>query len=231
VTLELVLSSVGCVLLCYTLGRYNRALTLQRWHFVLNEPERQAIESLRQRMQLDSALARQAVDAAGRAREADRVPDALTVLRVALSILEEAGADRLTRLRAMGVYSRMVRAIQPLPPPAAAPFRGPGLRAAASLTGVVHRFLVGTQERFRLWLLFLGLGVRIVLREGRRLAGDAEKQPHLGRPWSLFARGLNDFEVLDASHLSAFEALAASLAAVDRGGRLRLWERIAGDAR
>ena len=56
----------------------------------------------------------------------NRVPDALTVLRVALSILEEAGADRLTRLRAMGVYSRMVRAIQPLPPPAAAPFRGPG---------------------------------------------------------------------------------------------------------
>jgi hypothetical protein len=231
VTLELVLSSVGCVLLCYTLGRYNRTLTLQRWSFVLNAPERQAIESLRQRMEVDSVLAREALNAAERAREGNRVPDALTVLRVALSILEDAGADRLTRLRAMGVYSRMVRAIQPLPPPAAAPFRGPGLRTAASLAGFVHRFLVGTQERFRLWLLFLGLGVRIVLREGRRLAGEAEKQPHLGRPWGLFARGLRDFEVLDASHLSAFEALAASLAAVDRGGRLRLWERIAGDAR
>ena len=47
----------------------------------------------------------------------------------------------------------------------------------------------------------------------------------------LFARDLGDFEALDASHLSAFEALAASLAAVDRGGRLRLWDRIAGDAR
>ena len=230
-TAELVLSSVGCALLCYTLGRYNRTLTLQRWHFVLNAPEKQAIESLRQRMHVDSALARQALDAAERARQGDRVPDALTVLRVALSILEDAGADRLTRLRAMGVYSRMVRAIQPLPPPAAAPFRGPGLRAAASLASVVHRFLVGTQERFRLWLLFLGLGVRIVVRDGRRLAGEVEKRPHLGRPWGLFARGLGDFEVLDASHLSAFEALAASLAAVDRGGRLRLWDRIAGDAR
>jgi len=230
-TLELAISSVGCVLLCYTLGRYNRALTLQRWQFVLNEPERQAIESLRERMQLDSALARQAVDAAGRAREANRVPDALTVLRVALSILEDAGADRLTRLRAMGVYSRMVRAIQPLPPPTAEPFHGPGLRAAASLTGLAYRFLVGTQERFRLWLLFLGLGVRIVLHGGRRLAVEANRQPHLGRPWDLFARGLRDFEVLDASHLSALEALAASLAAVDRGGRLRLWDRIAGDAR
>jgi hypothetical protein len=231
VSFELVLSLVGCVLLCYSLGRYNRTLTLERWCFVLNAPEREAIESLRERMEVDSALARQAVEAAERARERNRVPDALTVLRVALSILEDAGADRLTRLRAMGVYSRMVRAIQPLPAPTAAPFRGPGLRAAASLAGLAHRFLVGTQERFRLWLLFLGLGVRIVLHDSRRLAGEAEKQPHLGRPWGLFARGLGDFEVLDASHLSAFEALAASLAAVDRGGRLRLWERIAGDAR
>jgi hypothetical protein len=182
-------------------------------------------------MEVDSTLARQALGAAERAREKDRVPDALTVLRVALSILEDAGADRLTRLRAMGIYSRMVRAIQPLPAPAAAPFRDPGLRAAASLAGLAHGFLVGTQERFRLWLVFLGLGVRIVLRENRQRAGEAEKQPHLGRPWGLFARGLGDFEVLDASHLNAFEALAASLAAVGRGGRLRLWERIAGDAR
>ena len=54
-TVELVLSSLGCALLCYSLGRYNRALTLQRWQFVLNAPERQAIESLRHKMALDSA--------------------------------------------------------------------------------------------------------------------------------------------------------------------------------
>ena len=227
-TLELVLSSVGCVLVCYALGRYNRTLTLQRWQFVLNAPERQAIESLRQRMALDSALARQALDAAGRAREASRAPDALTVLRVALSVLEEAGADRLTRLRAMGVYARMVRAIEPLPAPTAAPFRGPGLRAAASVTGLVHRLLVGTQERFRLWLLFLGLGVRIVLSGGRRSADAAAREPRQPRHLDAFARGLDDFESLDACHLTAFEALVASLSAVDRGGRLRLWERIAG---
>ena len=230
-TFELALSTLGCALLCYTLGRYNRALTLQRWQFVLNAPEREAIESLRQRMSVDSALARQALEAADRARESNRVPDALTVLHVALSILEEAGADRLTRLRAMGIYSRMVRAIQPLPPPAPAPFRDPGLRATASLAGLAYRFLVGTQERFRLWLLFLGLGVRIVLRGGRRLASEAGRQPDRARPWDLFARGLSDFEALDTSHLAALEALAASLAAVDRGGRLRLWDRIAGDAR
>jgi hypothetical protein len=230
VTLELVLSGAGCALLCYTLGRYNRTLTLQRWQFVLNAPERQTIESLRQRMEVDSALARQALEAAGRAREGSRPPDALTILRVALSILEEAGVDRLTRLRAMGVYSRMVRAISPLPAPSAAAFQGTELRAAASVAGFVHRFLVGTQERFRLWLLVLGLGVRIVLRGGRRSVDAAGREPQRPRHWEDFARGVDDFEALDACHLTAFGALVASLAAVDRGGRLRLWERIVGDA-
>ena len=116
---ELVLSTVGCAALCYTLGRYNRALALQRWEFVLNAPEQRALDALRRRVELDSALAHQALDAAARAREAKRAPDAITVLKVALSVLEEAGADRLTRLRAMGVYSRMVQAIRPLPPPSA----------------------------------------------------------------------------------------------------------------
>jgi hypothetical protein len=229
VTAELLLSALGCGLLCYTLGRYNRAVILQRWEFVLGAPERQAIDSLRQRMAVDSALTRQALEAADRAREA-RPPDALTVLRVALSVLEEAGADRLTRLRAMSVYSRMVRAISPLPPPSAAAFKDPSLRATASAAGLVHRVLVGTQERFRLWLLMLGLGVRIVLRGGRRSADAAGREPRQQRHWQDFAREVDDFEALDACHLTAFEALVASLAAVDRGGRMRLWERIVGDA-
>jgi hypothetical protein len=229
-TVEIVLSSVGCVLLCYTLGRYNRTVALQRWHFVLNAPERQAIEALHQRMAVDSALVRQALGAADRARETSRAPDALTVLRVALDVLEEAGADRLTRLRAMNVYSRMVRAIQPLPPPSGAPFRGARLRVTAATAGLVHRLLVGTQERFRLWLLVLGLGVRTVLRGGRRSANAASRAPHRAKPWQDFAREVDDFEALDGCHVKAFEALVASLAAVDRGGRLRLWERIVGDA-
>ncbi len=229
--LELVLSSVGCAALCYTLGRYNRALALQRWEFVLNAPEQRALQSLRQRLELDGALARQALEAAERARRAKRTPDAITVLRVALQVLEEAGADRLTRLRAMAVYSRMVQAIRPLPAPSPAPFRGAGLKASAAAAGLVHRLLVGTQERFRLWLVLLGLGVRIVLRGGRRAADAASREPERARPWAAFAEGLSDFEALDASHLAAFEALAASLSAIDRGGRLQLWERITGDTR
>ena len=230
-TLELLLSSIGCAALCFTLGRYNRALALQRWQFVLQLPEERALERLRQRIELDSALARHALEAAERARDAKRTPDAITVLRVALEVLEEAGADRLTRLRAMGVYSRMVRAIRPLPPPSPARFRGARLKAFAAAARLAHELLVGTQERFRLWLALLGTGVRIVLHGSRRALGDALQRPERSRPWAAFAEGVSDFETLDALHLAAFEALAASLAAIDRGGRLQLWERIAGDTR
>jgi hypothetical protein len=214
------------VLLCYTLGRYNRATTLQRWQFVLNAPGRQAVDTLRAQMQLDSALAQQALDAASRARTAGKSPDAVTVLRVALSILEDAGADRLTRLKAMSIYSRMVRALQPLPAPSAAGFKGTEVRTVAASAGMLHRFLVGTEERFRLWLLMLGLGVRVVLRSGRRSADAATRHPQSPRPWAQFADGVSDFRSLDNAHLAAFEALAASLSAVDRGGRLRLWDQI-----
>jgi hypothetical protein len=229
--LELALSTLGCAALCYSLGRYNRALALQRWEFVLNVPEQRALDALRRRVELDAALSHQALEAAERARDAKRTPDALSVLRVALSVLEEAGADRLTRLRAMAVYSRMVQAIRPLPAPSPAPFRGARMKATAAVASLAHRLLVGTQERFRLWLVMMRFGVGIVLHGGRRAAEAASLEPDEPRPWAAFADGLHDFETLDASHLAAFEALAASLAAIDRGGRLQLWERIAGNTR
>ena len=224
---ELSLSAVGCAVLCYTLGRYNRTLTLERWHFLLNLPARQAVTTLRQQMQLDAVLAHHALAAAARAREAGRVEDAVGVLRAALDILEEAGADRRTRLKAMGVYSRMLRAIQPLPTPSAAPYRTAPMRLVASGAGILHRLLVGSAERFRLWLLMLGLGVRVVLHGARQSTRAAGSAPRAVQPWARFADGLSDFETLDTQHLAAFEALSASLAAIDGGRRVRVWDSIA----
>jgi hypothetical protein len=59
----------------------------------------------------------------------------------------------------------------------------------------------------------------------------ADVAPGLKKPWDDFAREMGDFEALDAHHLTAFEALVASLSAVDRGGRMEIWERILGSAR
>lgn len=225
--LEIAVCFLGCGLLCYTLGRYDRAATLRRWHFVLNLPARRAVAALRQQMELEQALARQALSAASRAREAGRIEDAIDVLRAAVGVLEEAGADRLTRLRAMRVYSRMVRAIQPLPPPSAQPFRARRLRLLASATTLGQRFLVGGVERFRLLLLMLRFGVRIVLSGARHSSAEATRAPERPRPWRRLGEGLEDFATLDASHLAAFEALSASLAAIETATRVRLWDTIA----
>jgi hypothetical protein len=225
--LEVGLCLVGCGLLCYTLGRYDRTATLRRWHFVLNLPARRAVAALRQQMELDLAMARQALAAATVARDAGRLEDAAAVLRAALAVLEDAGADRLTRLRAMRVYSRMVRAIQPSAPPARDQFRGRSLRLLASATVLMQRFLVGGAERFRLWLLMLRYGVRIVLHSARSSTAAVAEQPARPANWCRFEDGVEDFAALDASHLEAFEALSASLAAIETGTRLRLWDTIA----
>jgi len=223
---EIAACVLGCGLLCYTLGRYDRAATLRRWHFVLNLPARRAVAALRQQMELEQALARQALAAASRARDAGRLQDAVAVLRAAVDVLEEAGADRLTRLRAMRVYSRMVRAIQPLPSPSSQPFRDRQLRLLASATALGQRFLVGGVERFRLFLMMLRFGVRIVVHSARRSSAELTRTPEQPRPWRRFSDGLEDFATLDASHLAAFEALSASLAAIETTTRIRLWDTI-----
>jgi hypothetical protein len=223
---EIAACVLGCGLLCYTLGRYDRAATVRRWHFVLNLPARRAVAALRQQMELEQALARQALAAAARAREAGRLQDAVSVLRAAVDVLEEAGADRLTRLRAMRVYSRMVRAIQPLPPPSPEPFRQRRLRLLASAAALGQRFLVGSVERFRLFLLMLRFGVQIVVQGARRSSAEAARAPEQPQPWRQVDDGLEDFAALDASHLAAFEALSASLAAIETATRVRLWDTI-----
>lgn len=225
--LELAICVLGCGLLCYTLGRYDRVATVKRWQFVLNLPARRASAALRQQMQLDEALTRQALAAAVRARDAGRLQDAAAVLKAALSVLEEAGADRLVRLRAMRVYSRMVQAIQPLPPPSAQAFRTRNLRLLASATTLLQSFMVGGVERFRVWLLMLRYGVGIVLHGARRSSDEAARQPAQRAPWTRFEDGVEDFVSLDASHLAAFEALSASLAAIETQARVRLWDTIA----
>ena len=115
--------------------------------------------------------------------------------------------------------------------PSAVPFRGTRLKLSARIAGLVHGLMVGTQESFRLWQTMMRIGFGIVLHGGRRAADAASRQPEHPKAWAEFADELSDFEALDASHLAAFEALAASLAAVDRGGRQQLWERIAGNTR
>jgi hypothetical protein len=120
----------------------------------------------------------------------------------------------------------MVRAIQPLPPPSAKPFRQRRLRLLASAAALGQRFLVGGVERFRLFRLMLRFGVRIVVQGARRSSAAAARSPEQPQAWRQVDDGLEDFATLDASHLAAFEALSASLAAIETATRIRLWDTI-----
>jgi hypothetical protein len=73
----------------------------------------------------------------------------------------------------------------------------------------------------------LRYGVRIVLHGARASTAEAARQPARSAPWARFTDGVEDFAALDASHLAAFEALSASLAAIETTTRLRLWDTIA----
>jgi len=225
--LALLLSAIGCGALCFCLGRYDRALSLARWRFVLSPNGRRALATLRDRMEVDATLARHAFETALDERE-HQPREAAAVLGVALAVLEEAGADRMTRLAAMRVYSRMLLAIQPAQPPSPIGLRIRSLRAVVSTARLVSPFLVGGAERFRLWLLTLGLALRVLLRGARRARSAAERRPDVDAPWTSFGLHLDDFEVLDASHLAALETLVVSLSAVDTGARVRLWDVIFG---
>jgi hypothetical protein len=225
--LALALSAIGCGALCLCLGRYDRALTLARWRFVLSAPGKRALATLRERMEVDATLARHAYETALDERER-RPREAASVLGVALSVLEEAGEDRMTRLAAMRVYSRMLLAIQPAKPPSALGLRIRNVRAVVSTARLVYPFLVGGAERFRLGLLTLGLALRVLLRGARRATRDAARRPDAAEPWTSFGLHLDDFATLDASHLAALEALVVSLTAVDTGVRVRLWDTIFG---
>ncbi len=225
--LALLVSAIGCGALCFCLGRYDRALTLARWRFVLSASGKRALATLRDRMAVDATLARDAFETALDERER-RPREAAAVLGVALSVLEEAGADRMTRLAAMRVYSRMLLAVQPARPPSAVGLRIGNVRAVVRTARLVSPFLVGGAERFRLWLLTLGLALRVLLRGARRASRAAARRPDAEAAWTSFGLHLDDFETLDAAHLAALEALVVSLSAVDTGARVRLWDTIFG---
>ena len=225
--LALLLSAIGCGALCLCLGRYDRALTAARWRFVLSASGKRALATLRERMAVDAALARHAFETALDEREG-RPREAAAVLGVALAVLEEAGADRIRRLAAMRVYSRMLLAIQPPRPLSPVGLRIDGVRTVVRTARLVHPFLVGGAERFRLWLLTIGLALRVLLRGARRARNAAARRPDAAAPWTSFGLHLDDFESLDASHLAALETLVVSLSAVDTGARVRLWDTIFG---
>jgi len=150
-----------------------------------------------------------------RARRDAQMEEAVRLLGLAYSVVEQTTPDRLTRLKAMSLCCRMAAAIVPLPPLRPADFRLRQLATEAGLAAALHDLLFTTGERFRLRLGLLRFGFHLVLRTMRRSLEQLKRSPGAPPSWADFASAKDDFKKLDLDHTRSLQALMASLVAQD----------------
>lgn len=211
--LALAVSVLGGVLLCASLGRFDCAAAARTWRFLLSPAGAAAVAALTRDVETDALRLDYTYTRAVRARERAALREAHRLLGLALAVIEEAVPDRLTRLDAMRVVSRLAAAMLPLPPISPAGFRLTELRGIATLGAALHHLLVAGAERFRLRLWVLSCGFRVVLRCTRSACAGA---PAAAAAWHRFETGMSDFKLLDREHADAFRAAVMALGAVER---------------
>ncbi|HKC13633.1 MAG TPA: hypothetical protein VKI41_16535 [Vicinamibacteria bacterium] len=201
-------------LLCLALyPRHGAAKVLKSWELLLTPGMRSASDALCLQVDLDAALLDHAHDEAKKARQDAQMAEAVRLLELAYSVVEQATPERLSRLRAMSLCCRMAAAIVPLPPLRPADFQLRRLATGAGLAAAIHDFLFTSAERFRLRLGVLRFGFRLVQRAMRRSTDRLRRSPETAPSWVDFASAKSDFKRLDLDHAQSFRALLASLAA------------------
>jgi hypothetical protein len=213
VTWMWVLPLVGALLCLALYPRHGLAAVLESWELLLTPAMKRATNALCVQVDLDAALLDHAHESAVRARQDAQMAEAVRLLELAYSVVEQATPDRLARLKAMSVCCRMAAAIVPLPPLRPVDFQLRGLATGAGLATALHDFLFTSVERFRLRLGVLRFGFRLVQRAMRRSTDRLRRSPDTVPSWTDFASAKSDFKRLDLDHAQSFRALLASLAA------------------
>lgn len=211
-----ILPVAGGALVLFLYGRYNLAAVMHDWEMMLTPSGRRALATLGGQVELDAVMADQTYAAARAARGRADYREAVRLLDLSLSVVGEAVPDRLSRLRAIAVCSRMASAIMPTPPLSARAFRLPALSAGMGIGGMLHYLAVNTRDAFALRLHLLAWAFRLVFWHAARAASTAREDARPEAPWSEFADGLADFKTLDREHVEAFKVLMMSLAASPR---------------
>jgi hypothetical protein len=203
-------------LLCLGLyPRHRLAPVLKSWELLLTPAIRRTATALVEQVRLDSAILDHSYEEATKARRSAQMEEAVRLLELAYSVVEQATPDRLTRLKAMSMCCRMASAILPLPPLRPADFQLRQLATWAGLGAGLHEFLFTSRERFRLRLGVLRFGFRLVRRAMRRSTEHLKRSPGTLPSWADFASAKDDFKKLDLDHAQSFRALMASLSAQD----------------
>jgi hypothetical protein len=187
------------------------------WEILLNANEQQLLSRMRSQVDGNLAMADYAYDRAEEQRRKGAVDDAIRLLDVGYATVERVAPDLRRLLAGMALFSRMVSAMVPVRPLRPRDFKVSQLASLAALNQILHRFLVGASERFRLRLYILGQGLGMVLRflsgSTRRIR---ETRSTADRDWDNVAALRSDFHTISDESLESFRLCLASLAAQGR---------------
>ena len=194
------------------LGRHNAGRIAGEWDMMLGSNVLHSVDALERRCQLDHMMADGAWSAAQAALAAATSSEVVRLVDLSYSVLEASTNDRITRLRAVRVCSRMAAALVPLPPLVPRDFRRRELRTLAALSSVAHHLLVSMRERFVMRARVIAFGLVLSLRAMRRKPPSETLEEVLTR----FDAAKADWKTLDLAHVEMVRALLVSVAAVRR---------------
>ena len=212
-----ILVGLGLLLLPVILvlsGRRASRAAVKNWEVFLTPRAEEAYVGLTANTNADLELADVAFEGAAQARAAGAHMKALELLDMGCQLIEDYCPSMLRSLRAMAVLSRMVAAITPMRPLRPEGFQLAQMTQLAHLHAFLHQFLVGTGERFRLRLMILGRGFRLVGRlVTRSTARIQASEVGVDREWARLDLARADLRTLTDESLDSLRILVESLAA------------------
>jgi hypothetical protein len=211
-----IMAALAAGLVAFFLGRFDRRRALRRWNFVLSGNAEKAVAALRERFTEETDLVDHTYQLALTRKNSLSYDEAVRLLGIAASMLEDAAGDRQSRLRALSVFSRMAEAIVPVPAVQPEIFKLKETRTLASLASWLHELLMGYHERFRFRLAVIGFGIRIVLRSIKGSLMRAFVEPTEPEPYQTFGDAFDDFRALDKVQVESFVMLLRSASATNR---------------
>lgn len=203
-TLILLASVAFLAVNLYLHGRRNERDVQERWSFVLTpacvEAFAEMKEDLRVRLARADLRREVAMTLAGDARR--------RMLAEGIEAIAETSAGVRDFLAGISEYSRLVAAIEPLPPLRPGRFRLGRVRALATAQAVLHVLLVTVVERFRFRLFVVRTAIRVTVSLLLGLRGRDES-PAMRAAWE-------DHRALSDEALESFRTFLVSAFAVRR---------------
>jgi hypothetical protein len=186
-----------------TVGRQNAARVARQWEELPTALDAHRLGQIRSAVECDSDTLQIAIDSARQACAEKDQREAQRQLVIAHSIVADAIPDRIRRLKALALVTRMAGAVETLPAVTPSSYRSWPLRALAALASALQSLSFG--PALRLLVRMRMLRAAFVIVRGL-LNGWQAALPRLSagsRALRQFEVWIEDFRTLDQQHLEA----------------------------